>query len=99
MASPSARVRSRCLKPWRPLDRSPRRRAGRSYRRAWLLVDETNKALALPAVEAAAGGVRGGGAILTPVGHELVTRYREMESLARAASGKSMQAPIGLMAK
>jgi molybdate transport repressor ModE-like protein len=33
-----------------------------SYRRAWLLVDELNKLLSEPAVTAAAGGARGGGA-------------------------------------
>lgn len=55
-----------------------------SYRRAWLLVDETNRCLARPAVAAAAGGSRGGGAVLTPDGVEFVRRYRELERAARA---------------
>jgi molybdate transport system regulatory protein len=74
------------------------RELGMSYRRAWLLIDETNRGLASPAVEALAGGARGGGAVLTPLGQELVTRYREMEGLARQASAKSMQALVGLLA-
>lgn len=53
---------------------------GMSYRRAWLLVDETNQCLHKPAVEAAAGGARGGGARLTPAGADLVRRYRAIES-------------------
>ena len=73
------------------------RELGMSYRRAWLLIDETNKALASPAVEAVAGGARGGGAVLTPVGQELVSLYREMEGTAREASRESMEALMGLL--
>jgi molybdate transport system regulatory protein len=52
---------------------------GMSYRRAWLLVDETNQCLIAPAVTTATGGNRGGGTSLTPVGVELVRRYRLAE--------------------
>ncbi|MEO8738087.1 MAG: ModE family transcriptional regulator [Casimicrobiaceae bacterium] len=52
---------------------------GMSYRRAWLLVDETNRCLVRPAVQTIAGGQRGGGASLTAVGIELVRRYRALE--------------------
>jgi molybdate transport system regulatory protein len=52
---------------------------GMSYRRAWLLVDETNRCLVRPAVRTAAGGKRGGGTSLTPAGAELVRRYRAVE--------------------
>jgi molybdate transport system regulatory protein len=44
------------------------RQIGMSYRRAWVLVDETNKALSSPAVQTLAGGSHGGGTALTPVG-------------------------------
>ncbi|MFL6653524.1 MAG: winged helix-turn-helix domain-containing protein [Sulfurifustis sp.] len=50
-----------------------------SYRRAWLLMDETNRCLVGPAVETAAGGSQGGGTKLTRVGNELVSRYRALE--------------------
>ena len=55
------------------------RRLGMSYRRAWLLVDETNRCLVGPAVATASGGEKGGGTALTPLGTELVERYRTLE--------------------
>lgn len=63
---------------------------GMSYRRAWLLVDETNQCLHKPAVETAAGGARGGGARLTPAGTELVRRYRAIESAAAERVAKEL---------
>jgi molybdate transport system regulatory protein len=58
---------------------SSAKKLGMSYRRAWLLVDETNRCLIRPAVQTAAGGQRGGGTSLTPVGVELIRRYRALE--------------------
>jgi len=55
------------------------RRLGMSYRRAWLLVDETNRCLVGPAVATASGGEKGGGTALTALGVELVLRYRALE--------------------
>ena len=55
------------------------KKLGMSYRRAWLLVEETNRCLNRPAVETAAGGQHGGGTSLTPAGVELVRRYRALE--------------------
>jgi molybdate transport system regulatory protein len=55
------------------------KKLGMSYRRAWLLVDETNRCLVRPAVQTASGGQRGGGTSLTPAGAELVHRYRALE--------------------
>lgn len=52
---------------------------GMSYRRAWLLVDETNRCLTSPAVETASGGEHGGGSALTTTGEALVARYRALE--------------------
>jgi molybdate transport system regulatory protein len=72
---------------------SSAKKLGMSYRRAWLLVDETNRCLVRPAVQTAAGGQRGGGTSLTPVGMELVRRYRALEhqtSLAVARRLKSL---------
>ena len=58
---------------------SSAKKLGMSYRRAWLLVEETNRCLVRPAVRTATGGPRGGGTSLTPVGVELVRRYRALE--------------------
>jgi molybdate transport system regulatory protein len=69
-----------------------------SYRRAWLLIDETNRALISPAVIAAAGGLKGGGAVLTPVGEELISRYREIEQTSRRATEEPMEALTRLLA-
>ena len=55
------------------------RQLGMSYRRAWLLVDETNRCLVGPAVATASGGEKGGGSALTALGAELVLRYRALE--------------------
>jgi molybdate transport system regulatory protein len=68
------------------------RSIGMSYRRAWLLVEEINQALREPAVTAETGGVRGGGAAVTPVGERVVGLYRAIESQARAAVGSEFRA-------
>ena len=56
-----------------------------SYRRAWLLTESLNEAFREPVLTSAVGGRQGGGATLTAFGREVVTRYRRMESRARAA--------------
>ncbi|HXX03776.1 MAG TPA: LysR family transcriptional regulator [Xanthobacteraceae bacterium] len=68
------------------------RAIGMSYRRAWLLVEEINKTLREPAVRAETGGVRGGGAVVTPVGERVVGLYRTIEAQAKAASGGEFRA-------
>ena len=63
------------------------KRMGMSYRRAWTLVRAMNAAAGEPLVEATTGGPGGGGAALTPRGHEAVEFYRKLtEQLARAAN-------------
>ena len=57
-----------------------------SYRRAWLLVDTMNRCFRKPVVEAEAGGKRGGGSALTPLGEEIVARYRAAEAKAESAA-------------
>jgi len=71
---------------------------GMSYRRAWLLVDEMNRALRAPAVVTAVGGTSGGGAQLTAVGLEIVRRYRHIEALAHAATTDELAALDALLA-
>lgn len=51
-----------------------------SYRRAWDMLDSLNRNCPVPLVETATGGVRGGGAKLTPQGIVLLERYRELEA-------------------
>jgi molybdate transport system regulatory protein len=58
------------------------RSLGMSYRRAWLLVDEMNRAFATPLVEAHLGGAGGGGARVTDLGHEALRRYRALQDQA-----------------
>ena len=68
------------------------RSLGMSYRRAWLLVEEINRTLREPAVTAESGGARGGGAVVTPVGEQVVGLYRVIESQARTAAGGEFRA-------
>ncbi|QRM54529.1 winged helix-turn-helix domain-containing protein [Sinorhizobium sp. BG8] len=56
---------------------------GMSYRRAWLLADETNRMFNEPVIAARHGGKSGGGAALTPFGEQVLSRYRDMEAKAR----------------
>lgn len=74
------------------------RRQGMSYRRAWLLVDEMNQALRDPAVATATGGASGGGTRLTPVGEEIVRRYRAIEQAAYQAAADDLAALEALLA-
>jgi len=71
---------------------------GMSYRRAWILVDQVNGALKKPAVSAATGGKRGGGAKLTPVGEKIISIYRSIESLARQSAKDEFRA-VGNLAR
>ena len=68
------------------------RSIGMSYRRAWLLVEEINQTLREPAVKAATGGARGGGAVVTAVGERVVDLYRAIETQARTAAGGEFRA-------
>lgn len=56
------------------------RALGMSYRRAWELVEDLNRATGQPMVAAVTGGAGGGGARLTEAGTALVTIYRAIES-------------------
>ena len=68
------------------------RALGMSYRRAWLLVDDMNRCFRAPVVMTQPGGVRGGGAALTPFGLELIEKYRAIEARATAAAEPDLQA-------
>ena len=55
------------------------RAMGMSYRRSWLLVYVMNTMFSEPIVVTQRGGKRGGGAMVTDFGNELLERYRKME--------------------
>jgi molybdenum ABC transporter molybdate-binding protein len=55
------------------------RELGMSYRHAWLLVQSMNDAAGQPLVSAATGGVNGGGAQLTPLGHWAVSLFGKLQ--------------------
>ena len=74
------------------------RALGMSYRRAWLLLDEMNRALATPAVLTATGGSRGGGASLTPVGESIIHHYQQVQSKAEQAAADDITALKALIA-
>ncbi|WP_437560138.1 winged helix-turn-helix domain-containing protein [Acidithiobacillus sulfuriphilus] len=62
-----------------------------SYRRAWLLVDTMNHCFVGPLVSTATGGSHGGGAQLTALGEDILTRYEAMETKAIAALAEDME--------
>jgi molybdate transport system regulatory protein len=63
-----------------------------SYRRAWMLVDGLNRCFRAPVVSTQLGGSRGGGAVLTGLGHDLIARYRAIERAAAKASSSELAA-------
>lgn len=62
------------------------RALGMSYKRAWDLVDALNRILGTPVVATSPGGYRGGGAVLTDAGRNLVADYRAIERAAQRAA-------------
>src|SRR5262245_4115147 len=62
---------------------------GMSYRYAWLLLEDLNRAFTEPVTRATIGGKRGGGVELTKFGVEVVRRYklatRRIDAVARSA--------------
>ena len=53
-----------------------------SYRRAWMLVATMNRCFREPLVQAAPGGLGGGGAKLTDLGLTVLKKYEAMETIA-----------------
>ena len=70
-----------------------------SYRRAWTLVDTMNRCFRQPLVQAGSGGRGGGGAAVTDMGREALSRYRAMETKARASVSADVLALTALMVK
>ena len=60
-----------------------------SYRRAWLLVKETEALVGAPVVTTSIGGADGGGARLTEAGTAIAAAYRSIErKTAKAAAAE-----------
>jgi molybdate transport system regulatory protein len=70
-----------------------------SYRRAWMLLDELNRALKKPAVDSAKGGQHGGGSEITDVGRQLIELYRRIELAAAQACQDDMSRLVKLLAR
>lgn len=70
-----------------------------SYRRAWLLLDELNRALKKPAVDSAKGGQHGGGSAVTDTGQQLIALYRRIEQTAASACQADLAKLTGLIAR
>ena len=68
------------------------RRMRMSYRRAWQLIDALNRDFDAPLVETLTGGKGGGGAQLTPLGLEVLERYRRIEAACAKAMAKDAEA-------
>ncbi|CAG9265979.1 winged helix-turn-helix domain-containing protein [Paraburkholderia unamae] len=68
-----------------------------SYRRAWLLMDELNRALESPAMVSEHGGQSGGGSMLTPVGEEIIRLYRSIETRAATVCAPEIEALVKLV--
>ena len=73
------------------------RRMGMSYRRAWVLAKTMNACFREPLIEAAKGGIGGGGARLTATGREVLSLYRAMEDHAATAVVSDMEKLRALM--
>jgi molybdate transport system regulatory protein len=72
---------------------------GMSYRRAWTLVDDINQCFRDPLVESIAGGQRGGGARLTPLGETVAATYRRLLDTVAVAAEADKTALEALLAE
>jgi molybdate transport system regulatory protein len=75
-----------------------------AYRHAWELIDDLNQCFGAPVVATASGGRRGGGARLTPLGEDLVHRFRAIErragrAVARELAGLEARTPSDARAR
>ena len=68
-----------------------------SYPRAWKLVDDLNTSFASPLVDTRTGGIERGGAHLTPLGQEVIRRYRSIEARIYTASARHIAALEGVL--
>ncbi|PIW30855.1 MAG: LysR family transcriptional regulator [Rhodospirillales bacterium CG15_BIG_FIL_POST_REV_8_21_14_020_66_15] len=67
------------------------RQLGMNYRRAWGLVKAMNAAFRGPLVETSKGGTNRGRTVLTPMGQDVLARYRRMEKRAEQAIAREIR--------
>lgn len=70
---------------------------GMSYKRAWGLVQALNDGFGASLVETNRGGAGQGGAVLTPLGQEVLARYRDMQRKTESAIAEDVAALRALM--
>lgn len=75
------------------------RALGMSYKRAWDLLEQLNRASARPLAAASPGGSGGGGTVLTEAGARLVQLYRAIEAEAAAGGTASLREMAALVAE
>lgn len=75
------------------------RAMGMAYRHAWLLLDDLGSCFGGPLVEGQSGGRSGGGARLTPLGVEVLRRFRSLERATKKAAETQLRALEELRAK
>jgi molybdate transport system regulatory protein len=68
-----------------------------SYKRAWLLVEEMNKAFREPLVDSTRGGPQGGGARLTEAGEAVLVHYRKLEDIMAEAGAARIGVLRGML--
>lgn len=68
------------------------REMGMSYKRAWDLVNTMNAIFVAPLVESTRGGPRGGGAVLTQDGRDVLELYRSFEREAAKGGAEQLRA-------
>lgn len=66
------------------------RKLAMSYKRAWHLIETLNRAFAEPLVLASRGGSGHGGAVLTPLGAEVLAVYRRIEQASTEAAAEDL---------
>ncbi|GLI34172.1 MAG: LysR family transcriptional regulator [Deltaproteobacteria bacterium] len=62
-----------------------------SYRAVWGKIKATEERLGQPLLSRKAGGARGGGSELTPLGKALVERFRQLQKLTETAADNLFQ--------
>lgn len=73
------------------------RKLDMTTRRAWELLDHLNKVFGQPLVSGQTGGAGGGGAKLTPLGREVVERYRVLLATTLESAAPHVAALEALM--
>ena len=69
-----------------------------SYRQAWKLIETMNGAFREPVIATSQGGVRGGGATLSPLGKQLIRSYRSLQQKAARSTATDLEVIADLVA-